>query len=202
MKRGVGYCSEGLQQQAPDGTWTATGKIARTSPGPCCWFLSDLQPVQPPSTDSNREDPQPSPAPQEGVPEVLASIDSLLAELEASQQAFAQQLQQAEQARDEQAARLQGLEGELAKLKGDRDAADQEKATAQQSTADLNQQLVAQAETLQQTQQARDEQAARVKDLDSELSALMAELDFEQRIKTVEEEAKQLETAYDFKIKT
>ena len=164
--------------------------------------MSDLQPVQPPSTDSNREDPQPSPAPQEGVPEVLASIDSLLAELEASQQAFAQQLQQAEQARDEQAARLQGLEGELAKLKGDRDAADQEKATAQQSTADLNQQLVAQAETLQQTQQARDEQAARVKDLESELSALMAELDFEQRIKTVEEEAKQLETAYDFKIKT
>lgn len=108
--------------------------------------MSDPQPVQPASTDSNREDPQPSPAPQEGVSEVLASIDSLLAELEASQQAFAQQLQQAEQARDEQAARVQALE--------------------------------------------------------SELSALMAELDFEQRIKTVEEEAKQLETAYDFKLKT
>lgn len=101
--------------------------------------MSDLQPDQPSSSDSNREAPQHSPSTQGGIPEVLTSIDQLLAELEASQQAFAQQLQQAEQ--------------------------------------------------------ARDEQAARVKALESELSALMAELDFEQRIKKVEEEAKQLETA-------
>jgi hypothetical protein len=63
--------------------------------------MSDPQLVQPASTDANREDPQLSPSPQGGVPEVLASIDALLAELEASQRAFAQQLQQAEQARDD-----------------------------------------------------------------------------------------------------
>lgn len=139
--------------------------------------MSDLQPVQAALSDSNREDPQPSPAPQGGVPEVLASIDALLAELEASQQAFAQQLQQAEQARDEQAARVQALEGELAKLKGERDAANQEKATAQQSAAELEQQLAAQAETLQQTQMARDEQAARVQGLEGELAKLTGERD-------------------------
>jgi hypothetical protein len=38
--------------------------------------------------------------------------------------------------------------------------------------------------------------------LESELAALMAELDFEQRIKKVEGEAKQLETAYDFELKS
>ena len=108
--------------------------------------MSDPQPVQPASTGPNREESQLSPSPQGGVPEVLAFIDDLLAQLEANQQGFAQQLQQAEQARDEQAARVTALE--------------------------------------------------------SELAALMAELDFEQRIKTVEEEAKQLETAYDFKLKT
>ena len=83
--------------------------------------MSDPQLAQPASTDSNREDLQPSPSPQGGVPEVMASIDALLAELEASQQAFAQQLQQAEQARDAQAARVKGLEGELATLTGERD---------------------------------------------------------------------------------
>lgn len=121
-------------------------KLALYMPGFCRWFMSDLQPAQRASPDANRDESQPSPAPQGGMPEVLASIDALLAELDASQQAFAQQLHQA--------------------------------------------------------LQARDEHAARVKSLESELAALLAELNFEQRIKKVEEVAKQLETANNFKLKT
>lgn len=121
-------------------------KLVLYMPGVCRWFMSDLQSAQPASPDANREESQPLPAPQGGMPEVLASIDALLAELEASQQAFAQQLHQA--------------------------------------------------------LQARDEHAARVKTLEFELAALLVELDFEQRIKKVEEEARQVETDYDFKLKT
>ena len=139
--------------------------------------MSDLQPGQPASTGANREENQPSPSPLGSVPEVMASIDALLAELEASQQAYAQQLQQAEQARDDQAAKVKGLEGELAKLTGERDATYKEKATAQQNAAEIKQQLAAQAETLLQTQQARDDQAAKVKGLEGELAKLTGERD-------------------------
>jgi hypothetical protein len=116
-------------------------------------------------------------------------------ELKQQLAAQAETLQQTQKARDEQTAKLKGLEAELATIKGELDAAAKEKATALQSATELKQQLTAQAETLQQAQKARDEQAARVKTLESELAALLAELDFEQRIKKVEEKAKQLETA-------
>jgi hypothetical protein len=130
---------------------------------------------------------------QEAIAAAIARVDELLAELEAAKQAAAKEkatalqsaaelkqqlaaqaetLQQTQKARDEQAARVKGLEGELASLKGERDAAAKEKAAAQQSSTELNQQLAAQAETLQQTQKARDEQAARVKGLEGDLATL------------------------------
>lgn len=145
-------------------------------------------------------------------PSVVHAVDKLRIEMEAAEQNAAnlrkqfaiqaETLQQAQKARDEQASRVKVLEGELATLKDERDASAKDKAAAHQSATELIQQLAAQAETLQQTQKARDEQTARVKALESELAALLAELDFEQRIKQVEEQAKQLETAYNFKLKT
>jgi chromosome segregation ATPase len=108
--------------------------------------MTDSQPEQPASSHSIREEPQSPPSHLGGAQDFLAFIDELTAQLEANHQALAQQLQQAEQARDEQAARVTALE--------------------------------------------------------SELAALMAELDFEQRIKKVEGEAKPLETAYDFELKS
>jgi len=67
--------------------------------------------------------------------------------------AQAEALQQLQTAHDEQAARANRLEAELAALQAERDAAAQEKAAAQQSATELKEQLSAQAEALQQTQQ-------------------------------------------------
>ncbi|MFZ0408991.1 MAG: hypothetical protein WAM11_12900 [Cyanobium sp.] len=135
---------------------------------------------------------------QEAIAAAIARVDELLAELEAAKQAAAKEkatalqsatalkqqlsaqaetLQQTQKACDEQATRVKDLERELATLKGERDAAAKEKATAQQSATELKQQLSAQAETLQQKQKACDEQATRVKDLEGELATLKAERD-------------------------
>ena len=89
--------------------------------------------------------------------------------------AQAETLQQMQTARDEQAARVQGLEGEVALLKAERDAAAKHKANAEQSAADLKQQLAAQAESLQQAQEARDEQASQLQGLDAELAHVKVE---------------------------
>jgi chromosome segregation ATPase len=101
-----------------------------------------------------------------------AAAQQSATELKQQLTAQAETLQQTQTARDEQAARVKGLEGELATLKGERDVAAKEKAAAQQSATELKQQLTAQAETLQQTQTARDEQAARVKGLEGDLATL------------------------------
>jgi chromosome segregation ATPase len=94
------------------------------------------------------------------------------AELKQQLTAQAETLLQTQTARDEQTARLKSLEGELASLKVERDVATKEKAAAQQSATELKQQLTAQAETLLQTQTARDEQTARLKSLEGELATL------------------------------
>ena len=99
------------------------------------------------------------------------------ADLKQQLTAQADSLQQAQTARDEQTAKVKGLEGELASLKAERDAAAQEHAAAQQSATELKQQLSAQAETLQQAQTARDEQTAKVKGLEGELATLKAQRD-------------------------
>ena len=93
-------------------------------------------------------------------------------ELKEQLTAQAETLQQVQTARDEQVARVKGLEDELASLKGERDAAAQEKAAAQQSATELKQQLTAQAETLQQAQTARDEQVARINTLEAQLATM------------------------------
>jgi len=83
-----------------------------------------------------------------------------------------EKLQQAQKARDEQIARVKGLEAELAKLTDERDAAASDKTAVLQSAAELKQQLADQSEKLQQAQKARDEQIARVKGLEAELIKL------------------------------
>ena len=156
-------------------------------PGFCHWFMSDLQPGQPASTGANREENQPSPSPLGSVPEVMASIDALLAELEASQQAYAQQLQQAEQARDDQAAKVKGLEGELAKLTGERDATYKEKAKAKQIVAELT-------DTQRQLTEARkelDQLRIQEKAISEQSNSLKADLSStQQQLTEAREEAK------------
>lgn len=124
----------------------------------------------------------------------LAGVDTSLAR----SQALAAEQQEQEAI----AAAIARVDELLAELEAAKQAAAKDKAAAHQTVTELKQQLEAQAETLQQAQKARDEQAARVKALESELAALLAELNFEQRIKKLEMEARQVETAYDFKLKT
>lgn len=87
----------------------------------------------------------------------------------------AETLQQAQKVRDEQAARVQVLEGEVAELKAEQDAAIKDKAAAEQSAAELKQQLAAQAESLQQAQHARDELSSQLQGLDAELAHMKVE---------------------------
>lgn len=124
----------------------------------------------------------------------LAGVDTSLAR----SQALAAEQQEQEAI----AAAIARVDELLAELEAAKQAAAKDKAAAHQTVSELKQQLEAQAETLQQAQKARDEQAARVKALESELAALLAEINFEQRIKKLEMEARQVETAYDFKLKT
>ena len=80
----------------------------------------------------------------------VASIQEQLA-------AQTEELHQAQTARDEQTSMVKGLEGEMSVLKSDLAAVVEERASAQQRATELQEQLRAQAETLQQVQTARDE---------------------------------------------
>ena len=60
-------------------------------------------------------------------------------------------------------------------LKSDLAAVVEERASAQQRATDLQEQLRAQAETLQQVQMARDEQTSMVKGLEAELATLKSQ---------------------------
>ena len=102
--------------------------------------------------------------------------DSEKADLKQQLAAQAEALQQTQQARDEQAARVQLLEGELVKLTSERDAAAMEKAAAQQSVTDLKQQLAAQAEALQQEKQARQEAETSLAEAEAALRAVSGRL--------------------------
>ena len=97
------------------------------------------------------------------------------AELKQQLAAQAETLQQTQNARDEQAARVQGLEGEVAALKAERDADTKDKVAAEQSAADLKQQLATQAESLQQAQKACDALSSQLQSLDSELEHMKVE---------------------------
>jgi chromosome segregation ATPase len=100
------------------------------------------------------------------------AFEKEIAELKQQLTVQAETLQQAQKARDEEAAKAQGLESELATLKAEREAAAQEQAAAQQSATELSEQLAVQAETLQQAQKARDEEAAKAQGLEGELATL------------------------------
>lgn len=93
-----------------------------------------------------------------------------VAELKQQLAAQAEVMQQAQKSRNEQTARISSLEAELATLKDERDALAKDKAAALQSATDLQQQLTAQAKTLQQAQEARDAQTATVKTLEGDLA--------------------------------
>ncbi|MCX5969542.1 MAG: hypothetical protein NTV57_18300 [Cyanobacteria bacterium] len=112
---------------------------------------------------------------QEAVAAAIARVDELLSELETAKRSSAQALQQSQAIRDEQAARVKVLERELAKSRGERDAAVKEKVAAQQSAADLKQQLTTQRDALQQAEKARDDYANRLKDLNVELAKFKTE---------------------------
>ncbi|MCP9859673.1 hypothetical protein [Cyanobium sp. Cruz-8H5] len=113
--------------------------------------------------------------------------DALGAEKEAAQKAAAdlqqklhnhiQALQQAQQDRDEQVARVQALEAEVVTWKSERDALGAEKEAAQKAAADLQQKLHNHIQALQQAQQDRDEQVARVQALEAELGKAQGERD-------------------------
>ena len=62
-------------------------------------------------------------------------------------------------------------------MKVEREALAKEKGAAEQSAAEMQQQLATQAETLQQTQTTRDGLAAKLQGLEGELAALTAERD-------------------------
>ena len=98
-------------------------------------------------------------------------------ELKQQLAAQSETLQQIKETRDEQAARVQVVEGELAALKSEREVVEEEKVALQHSAAELKQQLAAQSETLQQIKETRDEQAARVQVVEGELAALKSERD-------------------------
>jgi len=116
--------------------------------------MSELSQEQPGATHSNPEEHL---ATSVKPADELAAIEELFNQLESCQQAFAQELEQAEKSCAEQAARINALEAQITTLTGERDAAAMEKAAAQQRATELQQQLTAQAETLQHAQKAREE---------------------------------------------
>lgn len=131
--------------------------------------LSQEQPVSPHSKPEEQAASSVEPADE------LTAIEDLFNLLERCQQAFVQELEQAGRTCAEQTARINTLEAQLAALTGERDAAAMDKAAAQQSATELQQQLTALAETLQQIQKVRDEHAARVKTLEGEVATLKAQ---------------------------
>ena len=107
----------------------------------------------------------------------FAALEAEKFELQQQLNSQGKALQQMQKAHNEQALRVQVLEGELVTLKAECDAAVAEKAAAEKSAAALRQQLNVQAERLLQIQQTRDEQANRLKALESELTELTTERD-------------------------
>ena len=91
-------------------------------------------------------------------------------DLQEQLRAQAETLQQVQTARDEQTSMVQGLEGEMSVLKSDLAAVVEERASAQQRATELQEQLRAQGETLQQVQTERDEQTSMVKGLEGDAS--------------------------------
>ena len=81
-------------------------------------------------------------------------------------------LREAQAARDEQAAQLEGFEEELSMLRSELDAFAKSKATTELIAADLQHQLTVQTSALQDAQAARNLQAEQLKNLASELTTL------------------------------
>ena len=98
---------------------------------------------------------------REAASAAIARVDELLAELDAS--------------KNEQLTRISCLEAQLKTLTGERDAAIRDKDAALQSARELQQQLTAQAEILQQLKKAEDEQVARISCLEAQLKAFTAQ---------------------------
>lgn len=86
--------------------------------------------------------------------------------------AQAASLQEAQAARDEQAAKMKGLEAELSRLKSERDAFAEGKGEAEAIAAGLQNEITAQAATFQELLAARDLQAAQLMGLETDLNML------------------------------
>ena len=136
--------------------------------------MSELSREQPRSPHGN---PEKSFASSLEPADELAAIEDLFNQIDSCQQAFVQELEQTEKTCAEQAARISRLEAQLATLTGERDAAAKEMVVAQQSAMELQQQVNAQSETLQQAQKARDQLTARISSLEAQLKALTGQRD-------------------------
>jgi len=85
----------------------------------CCCLMSELSQEQPGATHSNPEEHL---ATSVKPADELAAIEELFNQLESCQQAFAQELEQAEKSCAEQAARINALEAQLKTLTDQRDS--------------------------------------------------------------------------------
>jgi len=114
---------------------------------------------------------------QESIASETMGISQLITELEVAEQNFIQDLHQAQQARDHQAAQIKSFAAELEATKAERDALATEKEAAAKAADELQQQLNHHTQALQQAHTARDQQAAQVKAFAAELEATKAERD-------------------------
>jgi len=114
---------------------------------------------------------------QEAIASEALRVNQLFAELEVAEQHSLQELQQAQQDRDEQVARVKALEAEVVNRMAQLDAFASEKDSAIQTADDLKQQLAAQLETLQQAHSVKDQQAVQLKRLQDDLAQSKAQLD-------------------------
>jgi chromosome segregation ATPase len=81
-------------------------------------------------------------------------------------------LQEVQAAQDEQAAKMKGLEAELSRLKSERDAFAEGKCEAEAIAAGLQNEIAAQAASLQELLAARDLQTAQLMGLETDLNML------------------------------
>ena len=111
---------------------------------------------------------------QEAIASEALRVNQLFAELEVAEQHSLQELQQAQQDRDEQVARVKALEAEVVNRMAQLDAFASEKDSAIQTADDLKQQLAAQLRSKDQALQAA---SASNSDLSNQLQERSQELE-------------------------
>ncbi|MEA5415557.1 hypothetical protein VB757_10520, partial [Synechococcus sp. BA-132 BA5] len=114
---------------------------------------------------------------QDAIASEALRLSQLFTELEVAEQHSWQELQQAQQARDQQDAQIKAFAAELETTKAERDALATDKEAAAKAAAELQQQLNHHTQALQQAHTARDQQDAQIKAFAAELETTKAERD-------------------------